>query len=153
MSKEHEQVAKILAGLARKGKSPNLRKQGEQAAALVYKDSLSSKERSSIEHKAGDLIHTQREAGFHSGTPSNAQSRGVPSVKSLRIKQIKKRLLKTGKWNTAKIKPVKLKPDKPRPFSEKVWGKNPAFKHYFENKSDVKNYIHKDWSGKISTRS
>ena len=161
---EEKMVPRILAKLARTGYSPNLKKMGVQASALAYKDSLPKKKKEGIEKTVGTMIHSQKELGFHMGSPSSAKKRNVPSVKKLNIELTKKRLMSLGKWNSSKRNPVQLKSYEgfsnrlnmqrnKRPLSERVYGSNPAFKHYFMQKSDMKNKIHRSFSGKIRTES
>ena len=89
-----EMLANRARGISTDNASDPNRFVGNQATASVYKDmELRPASKKSIEADVGSLIHEQRQAGFHSGSPSSAKSRGVMSVKQIR--GIRNRLRKT----------------------------------------------------------
>ena len=144
-------VPLILAKLSRTGHSKDTQEMGIQASALAYKDSLPKKEKEAMERDIGERIHSSKQLGFHSGTPSQAKKRNVPTVKSLNLAQTKKRLMSLGKWGGSKPNPVKLKTYEVNKKS--LFGKNPATQIYLMQKSDLKNKIHRSFSGIIRTES
>ena len=149
---DDKMVPRILAKLARTGPSKNTQEMGIQASALAYKDSLLKKQKESMERDIGERIHSSKQLGFHSGTPSQAKQRNVPTVKSLNLAQTKKRLMSSGKWGSSKKpKAVNLKAYEPNKTG--IIGKNPATQIYLMQKSDIKNKIHRSFSGKIRTES